>query len=85
MDDEESIRHVLSSLLEMKDCEIRLAGSAEEAIDVAKEWEPDIALLDIVLPGMSGIKLLSRIKQIQLIGTLSRRGFAGPGQSHIPF
>ncbi len=64
VDDEDSIRHVLFSLLDMNDCEVRLAGSAEEAVQVAAEWEPDAALLDIVLPGRSGIKLLSQIKQL---------------------
>jgi len=64
VDDEESIRHVLQRVLEMKDCDVRQAESAEEALTRFEDWEPDVALIDIVLPGMNGIQLLSEIKQV---------------------
>jgi DNA-binding NtrC family response regulator len=63
VDDEATIRHVLKQMLAMKHCEIRQAGSAEEATGVLAEWEPDVALLDISMPGKSGIQLLEEIKQ----------------------
>jgi signal transduction histidine kinase/DNA-binding response OmpR family regulator len=63
VDDEESIRHVLHRVLEMNGCEIREAASAEDAITQLDDWEPEVALLDIVLPGKNGIQLLTEIKQ----------------------
>ncbi len=48
----------------MKDCDIRQAESAEEALTRFEDWEPDVALIDIVLPGMNGIQLLSEIKKV---------------------
>jgi len=62
VDDEATIRHVLQQMLSMKDCEIRQAGSAEEANGVLAIWEPDVAMLDISMPGKSGIQLLEEIK-----------------------
>ena len=63
VDDETTIRHVLKQMLAMKNCQIRQAGSAEEASTVLAEWEPDVALLDISMPGKSGIQLLEEIKE----------------------
>ena len=35
----------------------RAVHSAEEAIDVVAEWQPDLALLDVNLPAMNGVDL----------------------------
>lgn len=63
VDDEETIRHVLQSVLEERGCEVRTAGSAEESLDLLDGWVPSVALLDVVLPGMNGIQLLEHIRQ----------------------
>ncbi|MFO7545930.1 MAG: response regulator transcription factor [Trueperaceae bacterium] len=39
------------------------AESAEEAIDRAEAWDPDIVLLDVSLPGLSGIDALEALRQ----------------------
>jgi len=64
VDDEPTIRHVLKQVLEKKGCEIRQAGSAEEALPLLDGWEPDVALFDIAMPGKNGIQLLGEIKQV---------------------
>jgi signal transduction histidine kinase/DNA-binding response OmpR family regulator len=63
VDDEASIRHILQRVLDMNGCEIREAASAEEAVTHLEDWEPEVALVDIVLPGMNGIQFLSEVKQ----------------------
>lgn len=35
----------------------KVAHSAEEAIQILSGWKPDLAILDLVLPGMNGIEL----------------------------
>ena len=62
VDDEATIRHVLKLMLTMKKCEVREAGAADESSAGLGEWEPDIALADISMPGKSGIQLLEEIK-----------------------
>lgn len=42
--------------------EVRVAYDGPAALDVAREWLPDLALLDIGLPGMSGLELAKRLK-----------------------
>ena len=39
------------------------AGSTEQALKVLESYEPEVALVDIVLPGKNGLDLLSEIKQ----------------------
>jgi DNA-binding NtrC family response regulator len=62
VDDETTIRHVLKRVLQKRGCELREAGSGEEALPIVDTWRPDIALLDISMPGMSGLQLLELIK-----------------------
>jgi DNA-binding NtrC family response regulator len=63
VDDEESIRYVLGTYLERQDCEVITAGSSEQALKVLETFDPEVALVDIVLPGKNGLDLLSEIKQ----------------------
>ncbi|HEU4401313.1 MAG TPA: response regulator, partial [Candidatus Polarisedimenticolia bacterium] len=63
VDDEETIRHILVNVIAWNDCEVREAGTAEEGLALLSEFSPDVALLDIVMPGKSGLELLKEIKQ----------------------
>ena len=63
VDDEESIRYVLRSVLERNGHEVREAGSVEEALLAIEAWEPAVALVDVVLPGRNGIQLLGELQR----------------------
>src|SRR3989442_306221 len=64
VDDEETIRHVLVNVLQENDCQTREAGSAEEALALLPDFDPVVALVDIVLPGKNGLDLLADIKKM---------------------
>src|SRR5882724_9906367 len=63
VDDEETIRHILVNVIAWNDCEVREAATAEDGLALLAEFSPDVALLDIVLPGRNGLELLKEIKQ----------------------
>jgi CheY-like chemotaxis protein len=59
VDDEAQIRRVLRSTLTFRGYEIVEASSGEEGIETARRIKPDLMLLDVNLPGMSGIETCS--------------------------
>jgi len=63
VDDDPSVRSVLSSLLSEKGCETLAAGKAEEALARMEGVTLSVAMVDINLPGMNGIRLLEEIKR----------------------
>jgi CheY-like chemotaxis protein len=62
VDDEKIIGETLGSIFTTRGYEARAAQSAEEAIEVLAEWQPDLAILDVRLPKMNGIDLAIALK-----------------------
>src|SRR5690606_28751897 len=60
--DEPALRDVLVVRLRHSGYECRAAASVEEAEDLLGEFEPDLVLSDILMPGASGLELLRRLK-----------------------
>jgi two-component system, NtrC family, response regulator AtoC len=63
VDDEHLIRWSLEQNLKKQGYEVVTAGNGEDAIRIAREEQPDLVLLDIQLPGMSGMDVLEKIKE----------------------
>ena len=62
VEDEKVLGDLLSRRLEKEELNFKLAVNAEEGFKKAKEMEPDLILLDIILPGISGFELLEKLK-----------------------
>ncbi len=62
VDDEESSRELCRLTLERPDREITLCADAEEALAAIGESSFDLVITDMVMPGLSGLELLERIK-----------------------
>jgi DNA-binding response OmpR family regulator len=57
VDDEPSIADSLAVIFSTQMYAAKAAYSAEQAIDIIAEWQPDLAILDVMLPQMNGIDL----------------------------
>lgn len=65
VDDEGSIRQSLSDIFRDEGYYVLTSSSGEEAVELVKEHNPDLILLDIWLPGIDGIQTLEEIKGLK--------------------
>lgn len=64
IEDERSVREAFALQLSDAGYLMQTAGSGEEALDALHETMPDVIVLDLVMPQMSGIEVLGRVRQI---------------------
>lgn len=67
VDDEKIIRETISTIIDWKSLDIELIGTCKngiEAYDMILDEYPDIVLTDIKMPGLSGLELIERIREI---------------------
>ncbi|GIL12858.1 MAG: DNA-binding response regulator [Chloroflexi bacterium] len=64
VDDEGAIRYSVSKTLQRVGYEVDEAATGEEALDMMTKREYDVVLTDIRMPGLTGVELLKRIKDI---------------------
>jgi len=63
VDDEQAICWAFSQFLKPQGFEVLTASSAEEGLELAAKEKPDLCLLDIRLPGLSGLDALPKFKE----------------------
>ncbi len=64
VDDEMIMRDSLKEWLELDGFSVRTAESGVQALEMVAEKRPDVAVVDIKMPGMDGITLLRKIKEL---------------------
>lgn len=57
VDDEAQVAQTLEMIFRSRGYNVRIALSAEEAIETIADWEPELAIVDVMLPRMNGIEL----------------------------
>ena len=63
IDDEEIMHEVIARLLRRQGYKVRTVSSGEEGLEVAKDQPFDLVLLDLMLPGMGGLDVLSEFTE----------------------
>ncbi len=62
VDDDETLRERLARALRERGYDVRTAGNADEAMAKVREDSPELAVLDLKMPGRSGIDLLKEMR-----------------------
>ena len=62
VDDEESVRKALGRLLRASGLDAESYASGQEFLDAAAALRPDCVVLDLHMPGMSGLQVLRKLK-----------------------
>ena len=63
IDDEQSIRKLVSAYLRPEGYEVYTASDGTSGLKAARAYKPDLVVLDIMLPGMDGVELLSQLRR----------------------
>lgn len=63
VDDEPSILKLVSAYLQPEGYEVHTAADGNSGLKAARAFKPDIVILDVMLPGMDGIELLTRLRR----------------------
>ena len=63
IDDEPHIRDLLSLALGHAGYAVRCAPDAASGLELVREWEPDLIVLDVMMPKMSGIEMLPALRR----------------------
>lgn len=63
VEDERDIQDLVRAYLEKEDFLVSVAGNGLAGLDQARSWDPDIIILDIMLPKLSGLEMLSTIRR----------------------
>jgi CheY-like chemotaxis protein len=61
-DDNAANRELLEAYLVQVDCEIELAVDGQDTLDKAKSFQPDLILLDVMMPKLSGFEVCRKLK-----------------------
>ena len=64
VEDEETLRESLKRVFQREGYQVVAAGNAETALELLEEESFDLIVTDIILPGITGIELLKRVKEV---------------------
>jgi len=62
VEDEPSLAKAIDGKLKREGFETKIAKNGEEGLSMALEYKPDLILLDIIMPIMSGIEVLNKLR-----------------------
>lgn len=80
-EDQKMLLGALAALLDLEDDMqvVGRAGSGEEAVQLARTLKPDVCIMDIEMPGMSGLEAAEQLKEseikIIILTTFARAGY----------
>jgi two-component system OmpR family response regulator len=63
VDDEPTLAELVTMALRYEGWEVRSAGNGSTAVRVAREFRPDVVVLDVMLPDLSGLDVLRRLRE----------------------
>jgi len=63
VEDEFGLQATLKEVFQLEGYEVRVAVDGDEGYEIYRRFNPDLILTDIVMPGMSGLELVSKIRE----------------------
>ena len=66
VDDARDVRNLVAAHLKRGGHEVLLAAAADQALEIAVEEKPDLAIIDIMMPGMNGYELTEKLREMPI-------------------
>jgi two-component system, OmpR family, alkaline phosphatase synthesis response regulator PhoP len=63
IEDNENLAYGLSTSLEFEGYQVAIAGTGPAGLEKARQWAPDLIILDVMLPDMDGYRVLKTLRQ----------------------
>jgi CheY-like chemotaxis protein len=82
VDDNQDAANTLAEIMTLRGHVVKVAYGATSAIDTVRDWIPDVAFLDLGLPGTSGYELARALRALPGLESLAVYAVSGYGQSH---
>ena len=73
VEDEISIQNVIRTYLENEGFQVICVDNGLEALTAASKHQPDLIILDLMLPGLDGLEVTTRLRQESEVYILMRR------------
>jgi two-component system, OmpR family, KDP operon response regulator KdpE len=70
VDDEPQITRVLRTSLSAQGYDIRVANSGEMALEIMKDWSPNMIITDLSMPAMDGVELCRKVRAVSQVPIL---------------
>ena len=67
VEDEPNIRELLATSLRFAGFAVEVAGDGATALDIVHRLEPDLIVLDVMLPDIDGFEVASKLRALSLI------------------
>ena len=67
VDDEPQITRVLRTSLSAQGYDIRVANSGEMALEIMKDWSPNLIITDLTMPSIDGVELCRRVRAVSQV------------------
>jgi two-component system OmpR family response regulator len=64
VDDDSRLLRLFSEVLNLPDYQVRTASSGTEALSAAEGWTPDLAIVDVMMPGKGGLTTIMELRQL---------------------
>ncbi|GAB4274141.1 MAG: response regulator [Candidatus Promineifilaceae bacterium] len=79
-DDQAGIIRMLTMVLEKAGYRVAPAYNGQEALEIAERQKPDLAILDVMMPDLSGIDVCRKIRQMPSVGRIPIMMLSAKGQ-----
>ncbi len=79
IDDDVALTELLTLLLETHGFVVRAATSGAEGVKLVREWQPDVILLDLMMPDMDGWETCNRIRAFNQAPIIMLSALNSPG------